>query len=629
MMISRHSRVFRVSQQIIQSYAPNARNQLPNTHRNIEKYSFRSKHSAPVKNSSFVFNAFLGKVDSTQVVPYPNVLDSDQTDLLKLLLDQAERAINEINDPMKNDELGYVPEKTLEALKASGAYGLQVPEQYGGAELNSTQYGRMTEVMGAHDLGLGVFLTGHQGIGFKGLLICGTDEQKEKYLPQLASGEKMAAFALTEPASGSDASSISTRATLSEDGKFWILNGSKIWITGGGLADMFTVFAKTEVKDQKSGQTKDKITAFFVERSFGGVTNGPPEQKMGIKCSNTAELYFDNTPVPVENVLGGVGNGFKVAMQILNNGRFGMGTSLCGTMRNIICKATHHVSQRVQFGNKLQSFGTIQEKLARMSMYQYANESMAYMVSGTMDSGHQDYQLEAAVSKVFSSEAAWWVTDEAIQILGGMGYMRDTGLEKIMRDLRIFRIFEGTNDILRLFIALTGMQYAGSHLKHLRNAAKNPLKHENMSLIVNEIGRRSIGDNNKINLHSNLHTASKTLCQDITKFGQCVEMLLVKYQKNIIEQQFLLNRVAEVAIDLYVSMSVLSRCSSSLEQELSSAQHEQLMTNLWCREAHTRIVKNLGTLSDKSALLDFVTMAEISRGVCNAGKVVQPNPVGF
>lgn len=628
-MISRHSRVFRVSQQIIKSYAPNARNQLLNTHRNIENCSFRSKHSAPVKNSSFVFNAFLGKVDSTQVVPYPNVLDSDQTDLLKLLLDQAERAINEINDPMKNDELGYVPEKTLEALKASGAYGLQVPEQYGGAELNSTQYGRMTEVMGAHDLGLGVFLTGHQGIGFKGLLICGTDEQKEKYLPQLASGEKMAAFALTEPASGSDASSISTRATLSEDGKFWILNGSKIWITGGGLADMFTVFAKTEVKDEKSGQTKDKITAFFVERSFGGVTNGPPEQKMGIKCSNTAELYFDNTPVPVENVLGGVGNGFKVAMQILNNGRFGMGTSLCGTMRNIICKATHHVSQRVQFGNKLQSFGTIQEKLARMSMYQYANESMAYMVSGTMDSGHQDYQLEAAVSKVFSSEAAWWVTDEAIQILGGMGYMRDTGLEKIMRDLRIFRIFEGTNDILRLFIALTGMQYAGSHLKHLRNAAKNPLKQENMSLIVNEIGRRSIGDNNKINLHPNLYTASRTLCQDITKFGQCVEMLLVKYQKNIIEQQFLLNRVAEVAIDLYVSMSVLSRCSSSLEQELSSAQHEQLMTNLWCREAHTRIVKNLGTLSDKSALLDFVTMAEISRGVCNAGKVVQPNPVGF
>ena len=368
MMISRHSRVFRVSQQIIKSYAPNARNQLLNTHRNIEKCSFRSKHSAPVKNSSFVFNAFLGKVDSTQVVPYPNVLDSDQTDLLKLLLDQAERAINEINDPMKNDELGYVPEKTLEALKASGAYGLQVPEQYGGAELNSTQYGRMTEVMGAHDLGLGVFLTGHQGIGFKGLLICGTDEQKEKYLPQLASGEKMAAFALTEPASGSDASSISTRATLSEDGKFWILNGSKIWITGGGLADMFTVFAKTEVKDEKSGQTKDKITAFFVERSFGGVTNGPPEQKMGIKCSNTAELYFDNTPVPVENVLGGVGNGFKVAMQILNNGRFGMGTSLCGTMRNIICKATHHVSQRVQFGNKLQSFGTIQEKLARTEM---------------------------------------------------------------------------------------------------------------------------------------------------------------------------------------------------------------------------------------------------------------------
>lgn len=221
-----------------------------------------------------------------------------------------------------------------------------------------------------------------------------------------------------------------------------------------------------------------QVTAFIVERKFGGVSHGPPEKKMGIKASNTAEVVFDNTPVPAENVLGGVGNGFKMAMQILNNGRFGMGSALTGTMRSVIKQAVDHATNRTQFGSKIDSYGAIQEKIARMSMQHYVCESMAYMVCGTMDRGYdvrhglsssvasksfklfffffQSFQLEAAISKIFASESAWYVTDEAIQILGGMGYMQDAGLERVMRDLRIFRIFEGTNDILRLFVALTG-----------------------------------------------------------------------------------------------------------------------------------------------------------------------------
>ncbi len=177
---------------------------------------------------------------------------------------------------------------------------------------------------------------------------------------------------------------------------------------------------------------------------------------MGIKCSNTAEVYFDNVPIPAENVLGGVGNGFKMAMMILNNGRFGMAGALSGTMRTMIKKAVEFATQRNQFGSKIETYGGIQEKIARMSMIHYVTESMAYMVSGVMDKGYQSYQLEAAISKIFASEGAWYVTDETIQILGGMGYMREQGVEKVMRDLRIFRIFEGTNDILRLFVALTG-----------------------------------------------------------------------------------------------------------------------------------------------------------------------------
>jgi very long chain acyl-CoA dehydrogenase len=333
-----------------------------------------------------------------------------------------------------------------------------VPPEYDGVGLTNTQYARLTEIVGANDLGVGIFIGAHQSIGFKGIILVGTDAQKKKYLPRLASGEDFAAFALTEPASGSDASSIKTRAELSADGKTWKLNGSKIWISNGGIAEVFTVFAKTPVTDKETGTTTDKVTAFIVERKFGGLTHGAPEKKMGIKCSNTAEVYFEDVPVPAENVLGGVGQGFKVAMQILNNGRFGMAAALSGTMRAGITKAVEHATQRTQFGSKIDTYGTIQEKIARMTMAHYATESMAYMVSGIMDGGASDYQLEAAISKVFASDAAWFVTDEVIQILGGMGYMKDCGIEKVMRDIRIFRIFEGTNDILRLFVALTGIQ---------------------------------------------------------------------------------------------------------------------------------------------------------------------------
>ncbi|CAB3373408.1 Hypothetical predicted protein [Cloeon dipterum] len=401
-------------------------------------------------------NLFRGVVQGSQVFPYPDVLNAEQRETLQMLIDPTEKFFAEQNDPAKNDATEQVDPVTLQGLRELGAFGLQVPTELNGVGLSNTQYARMVEIVGANDLGVGITLGAHQSIGFKGILLYGTDAQKQKYLPKVASGEHFAAFCLTEPSSGSDAGSIKTRAVLSPDGKHFILNGSKIWISNGGLAEVMTVFAQTPIKDEKTGAEKDKVTAFIVQRSFGGVTSGPPEKKMGIKCSNTTEVYYEDVKVPIENVLGGVGNGFKVAMNILNNGRFGMGAALSGTMRAVIRKAVDHAVTRVQFGHTLKEYGAIQEKIARMAMLQYVTESMAYMISSNMDSGSVDYHLEAAISKIFASEAAWYVTDEAIQILGGMGFMKDTGLERVMRDLRIFRIFEGTNDILRLFVALTG-----------------------------------------------------------------------------------------------------------------------------------------------------------------------------
>ena len=296
--------------------------------------------------------------------------------------------------------------------------------------------------MGEHDLGLGIHLGAHQSIGFKGILLCGTPEQKAKYLPALAAGTNVAAFALTEPSVGSDANSVTTRAVLDADGKTWRLSGGKLWISNGGIAEIFTVFAQTSCPDTSPGAAPgavEGVTAFIVERSFGGVTHGPPEKKMGIKCSNTAEVYFDSCPVPSENVLGGVGNGFKVAMDILNNGRFGMGAALTGCMKGLLEGAREHANNRKQFDKKIGEYGVIREKIAGMASRIYATESMAYLLASNMDRGMPDYMLEAAAGKVYASDSAWWCADEAIQTMGGLGFMKSLPFERVMRDLRIFR----------------------------------------------------------------------------------------------------------------------------------------------------------------------------------------------
>lgn len=539
-------------------------------------------------------NMFRGKIRADQVFPFPKVLDEDQESTLRMLVSPSEKFFTEVNDGLKNDEIEGIPEDVLSEMKELGAFGMQVPVELGGLGLTNTQYARMTEICGASDLGVGIALGAHQSIGFKGIILFGTPEQKEKYLPDLASGKNIAAFCLTEPSAGSDASSIRSRAVLSDDKKHFILNGSKIWISNGGTAEIFTVFAQTPVTNPTTGKTKDKVTAFIVERSFGGVTNGPPEKKMGIKASNTAEVYFEDVKIPVENVLDGVGKGFKVAMKILNNGRFGMGAALTGTMKFCLKKAIEHAGQRKQFGREISGFGVIQEKITRMATALYVSEAMAYMVAANMDQGFQEFQIEAAISKIFASESAWFCADEALQILGGMGYMRETGIEKVMRDLRIFRIFEGTNDILRLFIALTGIQYSGIHLKKLQKALQNPAS--NVGLLFDAGARRArrmVGLSSSSNslipyVHVSLTESAQQVGKAIEDFGAAVEALLIKHGERIIDQQMVLTRLANAAIDTYAMVAALSRASKALEEESESAEHEAELVALFCNE-----VKNL------------------------------------
>uniref|UniRef100_A0A8C6LYJ5 Very long-chain specific acyl-CoA dehydrogenase, mitochondrial n=1 Tax=Nothobranchius furzeri TaxID=105023 RepID=A0A8C6LYJ5_NOTFU len=551
---------------------------------------------------------FKGQIATAQVFPFPKALNDEQEQFLRELVGPVSKFFEEVNDPAKNDSLEKVEDHTMEGLKEMGAFGLQVPADLGGLGLSNTQYARLVEIVGAHDLGVGITLGAHQSIGFKGILLFGNKAQKEKYLPKLASGEHIAAFCLTEPASGSDAASIKTTAVLSPCGKFYTMNGSKIWISNGGIAEIFTVFAKTPMKDPKTGETTDKITAFIVERSFGGVTSGPPEKKMGIKASNTAEVYFDDVRVPADCVLGEVGGGFKVAMNILNNGRFGMAAALSGTMKSVIIKAVDHAANRTQFGNKIHTYGAIQEKIARMTMLQYVTESMAYMISGNMDSGAAEFQIEAAISKIFASEAAWTVADESIQVMGGMGFMKDPGVERVMRDLRIFRIFEGTNDILRLFVALNGFQNAGNHLKSLQKALKNPIG--NAGLIAGEITKRA-----------------KRFFFTISFFLSFGSELMERFDPS--DEQFVLKRVADCAIDLYAMVVVLSRASRSLGQGHPSAQHEKMLCDTWCVEAYDRVVRDVKLLQSAQSKQLFNNMRSISAAVVENRGVVSPHPLGF
>ncbi|XP_058422358.1 complex I assembly factor ACAD9, mitochondrial [Diceros bicornis minor] len=559
--------------------------------------SRRPLRTSPLSRA-FAKELFLGKIEKKEVFPFPEV-SQDELNEINQFVGPVEKFFTEEVDSRKIDQEGKIPHDTLEKLKNLGLFGMQVPEEYGGLGLSNTMYARLGEIISL-DASIAVTLAGHQAIGLKGIILAGSEEQKAKYLPKLASGEHIAAFCLTEPASGSDAASIRTRATLSEDKRHYVLNGSKVWITNGGLASIFTVFAKTSVVDSDNS-VKDKITAFIVERDFGGVTNGKPEDKLGIRGSNTCEVRFDNTRVPVGNVLGEVGGGFKVAMNILNSGRFSMGSAVAGMLKKLIEMTAEYACTRKQFNRNLSEFGLIQEKFALMAQKAYVMESMAYLTAGMLDQpGFPDCSIEAAMVKVFSSEGAWQCVSEALQIFGGSGYMRDYPFERILRDTRILLIFEGTNEILRMYIALTGLQHAGRVL----TARVNELKRGNVTTIMETIGRRlrdSLGRTVDLGLtgklgavHPSVADSASKLEENVYYFGRTVETLLLRFGKTIVEEQMVLKRVANILINLYGMTAVLSRASRSIRVGLRNHDHEVLLATMFCTEAY---YQNLSALS--------------------------------
>ncbi|KAI1891005.1 hypothetical protein AGOR_G00159410 [Albula goreensis] len=550
----------------------------------------RNAFSGHTRNLAYAKDLFLGKVNKEEVFPYPEV-SNEELDEIKQFVSPVERFFSEDVDSKRIDHEAKIPPETLNGLKELGLFGIQIPEEYGGLGLSNTMYARLGEIISL-DGSIAVTLAAHQAIGLKGILIAGNEEQKAKYLPKLATGEYVAAFCLTEPGSGSDAASIQTRATLAEDGKHFLINGSKIWISNGGMADVFTVFARTEVVDNE-GQKKDKITAFIVEREFGGVISGKPEDKLGIRGSNTCEVVFDNTKVPVENVIGEVGGGFKVAMNILNSGRFSMGSAGAGMIKKLIELTAEYAGTRKQFNKSLSEFGMVQEKFAVMAQNAYVMESMAYLTAGMMDRpGVPDCSLEAAMVKVFSSEGGWVCCSEALQVLGGLGYTKNYPYERYLRDCRILLIFEGTNEILRMYIALTGMQYAG---KILTQKVKE-MKKGNIGVVLEVVGQQLVDSIiRKVDLgltgpdgvvHPSLADSAKKFEENVYLFGTTVKSLLYRFGKTIVDEQLVLKRVADVLINLYAMTAVLSRASRSVSIGLRNHDHEVLLANTFCSDAY-------------------------------------------
>uniref|UniRef100_A0A8C1CSU5 Complex I assembly factor ACAD9, mitochondrial n=2 Tax=Cyprinus carpio TaxID=7962 RepID=A0A8C1CSU5_CYPCA len=557
-------------------------------------HHFQSRRFIRSSASSLAYakDLFLGKVNKAEVFPYPEI-SKEELEEINQLVQPVEKFFNEDVDSVKIDHEAVIPPETLNGLKELGLFGIQIPEEYGGLGLSNTMYARLGEITSL-DGAIAVTLAAHQAIGLKGILIAGNDAQKAKYLPKLATGEHIAAFCLTEPGSGSDAASIQTRATLTEDGKHFLLNGTKFWISNGGWADIMTVFARSEVVD-KDGQKKDKITAFIVERAFGGITSGKPEDKLGIRGSNTCEITFEDTKVPIENVIGEVGGGFKVAMNILNNGRFSMGSAGAGMIKRLIELTSEYACTRKQFSRSLSEFGMIQDKFATMTLNAFVMESMAYLTAGMMDRpGVPDCSLEAAMVKVFSSEGSWICVSEALQVLGGLGFTKNYPYERYLRDCRILQIFEGTNEILRMYIALTGMQYAG---KILTGKIKE-MKKGNVGVVFEILGKKLkdsvvrtvdfglTGKDGVVHPSLTVKNHAKMFEQNAAHFGSTVESLLYRYGKTIVEEQLVLKKVADVLINLYAMTAVLSRTSRSISIGLRNHDHEVLLTNTFCKDAH-------------------------------------------
>ncbi len=513
----------------------------------------------PDHNSSFTKGVFLGEIRESLVFPFPE-LAKDEKENLTAILDSFRAWAKENVDSAKQDHDAKFPDHVRAGMAELGLMGLNIPEEYGGFGASAMMFNRVFGEIGATDPALTVYFGAHQSIGCKGITLFGTDDQKKRWLTKCASGELIAAFCLTEPGSGSDAQAMHTTAVPSADGKSYTLNGQKIWISNAGYAGVFTVFAKVPV--EIDGKPKQRVTAFIVDAHAPGVSLGKIEEKMGIKASDTRAVTFENVRVPAEDMIGEVGHGFKIALEILNSGRLGLAAGSARGTRRILDVALGYAKQREQFGRPIGSFEMIQRKFAVAAAECYAADAAWMLTASMVDKGGIDFSLETAACKVFASELAFRASSDAMQIAGGIGYSKEFPYEQALRDSRINMIFEGTNEVLRALIALSGLQQPGEHLKAIGKAFRDPLHSLGaIGTFLGERVKRQVTKPQFAHAHPALKDEAEQIATVIHDLALGVEKLLIAHGKDVIEHQFQQERMANVAIDVYVATAALSRAS--------------------------------------------------------------------
>ena len=535
---------------------------------------------------------FLGEVHEESFWPFPEQ-DPEEREACDLAVEAFRDWAAEKLDPEEIDRREEIPEDLRREMGELGMLGLTVPEEYGGSGFSYTAYCRFVEEVTRADASLAVFLGAHLSIGARPLILFGTDEQKRRYLPQVASGEAICAFALTEPGAGSDAGALRTRAVWDAGREAWRLNGNKIWITNGGYARLFTVFARTDGGPEGPGDRG--VSGFLVERGAPGFSNGPSEHKLGIRGTSTTELAFQDVVVTPDHRIGPPGEGFQIALETLATGRLSLGAGCAGAAKGCIAEAVAHGRERRQFKKPIISFGMIREKLGRMVARTFAAESAAYLTTGLYDATDLDLMVETGYCKVFGSEVLWDVVNDTIQIVGGIGYMADYPYQRHLRDSRINLIFEGTNEILRLMGTLEGLKEPGRREAERRRAEKASLAADGLAAAAGTAQRGTGSDLRWV--AGELSESRDAFTDALRRFHEAVERSIARHRRRIVAEQYTLRRLSDCAIVLYTMAACLSRASTRIARDgAGRAARDILLTRRWIDEGRRRVRHELEAL---------------------------------
>jgi alkylation response protein AidB-like acyl-CoA dehydrogenase len=507
---------------------------------------------------------FFGHFRGDLLFPYPH-LSGEEKERIDKAVAEVRRYADEHIDATAIDRKAEIPPEVVAGLGKIGVLGMTAPAEYGGRGMSQLGYTRIMEVIGGHCSATAVFVNAHHSIGIRALLLFGTEEQKRRWLPPLVSGEQLAAFALTEPEAGSDASNVQTTATPTPDGTGYVLNGTKRWITNGGIAKVLTVIARTP---GAGGDRKKEITAFLVTPDMPGFqVLDPRMEKVGIRGTATGRMAFNDMFVPRENVLGSVGKGLRIALTVLDFGRTTFGASCTGAAKTCVRAARTHAKKRVQFQQPLADFELVKKKIAFMAAQAFAMEATTAQCASFIDRGFEDYMLETAMLKVWSTDVLWQIVNDTFQIFGGKAYFCDEPYERMMRDARINTIGEGANDVLRAFIAMVGIKPVADQLLSVKQALSSPVR--GIGTLLGFGGRqlKARFTTPDVPVRSDaLRGPARELAGHVRDFSLAVQSMLMHHREEILFRQYVQERLADAACELYASSCTLSRLDSLLSQ---------------------------------------------------------------